>query len=498
MPSYKRPGVYAEEILNPSSAVSAPSTGVGAFVAAHGRGPTVPTLVSSWTEFLNRFGGFGSQTQYLPYAVHQFFSNGGSFAYVWRAVGAGAVKATRTLLDVGGVNSALRIDALNEGTWGNSINVDVVLTGVDRFDLVVRFGGTTDGFVVERWADMSVTNTDSRYFPNVVNSPLSGSRYIAVTDLGIAAVPGPANRPAAQAATSLAAGADGAAPSATELSTSVALLDTVSGPLVLNLPGVFDTTVLTTTLAYAAARADVFVVVDAQVGRTAAQYVTYANSLASAYGACYGPWVYVADPSSNSPGATRLVPPGGAVVGNYLRTDATRGIHKAPAGTDARISGAIAVETRFTNTEQDTLTDGLVNVIRQLPGLGIVIFGARTLRSGYADKYVPTRRTLSYIRKAVQDGTRWAVFEPNDATLWQGINARITAFLIQLWQQGALRGGSVAEAFYVKCDGENNPLSSIQQGVVNIEIGVALQFPAEFVVVRIGQWEGGASAVERV
>lgn len=496
MPSYLRPGVYAEEVLNPSSAISSPSSGIAAFMAAHGRGPAVPTLIESWTQYLNLFGGFGASNQYLPFALHSYFTNGGRAAYVNRILGTGAIKATRTLMDRAGAPIAtLRVDALNEGTWANALYVDITDLGLDRFNLTVKFGGTSDAFVVERWADLSMVDSDSRYAPSIINSLTAGSTYISVVDLASATV-APADRPALGTSLVLAGGVDGAAPTVGQQQAAISLLDPVDGPLTINLPGVYDTAVVATALSYAEARGDSFVVIDSQDGRTAAQLVAYANTFTSAYGAVYGPWVYVSDPSSSSPGALKKVPPGSAVAGIYARTDTLRGVHKAPAGTDARIAGAVAIETKFTNTELDTLNSGLVNAIRHLPGIGIAVFGARTCRNTAADRYVPTRRTLSYIRKALVDGTRWAVFEPNDRALWAGINSTLTQFLLRMWQQGALRGGSAREAFYVKCDSENNTPASIQAGTVNIEVGVALQFPAEFVVIRIGQWEGGASAVE--
>lgn len=494
MPSYKRPGVYAEEVLSPTSAILQPNVGVAAFVAAFGRGPTTPTLVESWSQYTALFGGFGLATQYLPFTLHQFFSNGGRQAWVTRVLGTGAVKATRTLLDRAGTPVAtLRVDALNEGAWGNNIFIDITDSGTTRFNLIVKYGGTTDAFVVERWTDLSMVDNDARYAPSIINSPTAGSTYISVTDL-VSATVAPTDRPSVQAGTTMAAGADGAAPTPTQMSTAVALLDQVNGPLTINLPGVIDTTVLTATMSYVDARGDAFLVVDTDQNLTAAQAVSYAATFTSSNAAVYYPWLYVGDPSSNSPGAIKKIPPGGGVVGQYARVETLRGIHKAPAGVDTRLAGVVAVETKLTSTDLDTLNPGNVNAIRQLPGVGIAIFGARTTNNTSTDRYVSVRRTLNYIRKSLLDGTQWAVFEPNDSTLWGGLRQRIERFLLQMWQRGALRGASAKEAFYVKCDADNNPPASIAAGQVNIEVGVALQFPAEFVVIRIGQWEGGGTA----
>jgi len=134
-----------------------------------------------------------------------------------------------------------------------------------------------------------------------------------------------------------------------------------------------------------------------------------------------------------------------------------------------------------------------VNAINYVTGSGIVVMGARTLKGGAIDKYVPVRRTLIYLRKSMTDLTQFAIFEPNDEKLWRRINASLDGFLRDFWRQGGLRGSSPAQAFFVKCDATNNPQSSIDNGYVNIEVGVALQRPAEFVVIKISQFDGGST-----
>jgi len=495
MPSYKRPGVYAEEVLSLSQAISNPTSGTAAFVAAFHRGPVVPTLVESWNEFLTLYGGFAGATEYLPFAVYQFFSNGGRQAYILRVAGTGAVKASRTIND--STNPSLRIDAENPGTWGGQIYVETQAAGTGRFNLIVRYGGTGDDKIVERWLDLSMVDNDARYAPSIINSITAGSSYIRVADLNSASAD---QTPVATSAVALTTvvGVNGTV-AASDIQTAIPLFDTVDGPLTINIPGADAAhAAQTTLLAYCAARGDCFAVIDPAMGQTVSSISAAATALASAWGAVYYPWVYVADPSSNSPGAIKLVPPGGSVIGQYAQTDATRGIFKAPAGIANRIVGAVGVEARLTNTDLDTLNTGLVNAIRQMPGAGVVIMGARTLKSSASDRYVPTRRTLNFIRKALLDGTRWAVFEPNDATLWGGISTSIQQFLLALWQRGGLRGTTASEAFYVRCDSSNNTPQDIASGQVNIEVGVALQYPAEFVVIRIGQWEGGATATVTV
>jgi phage tail sheath protein FI len=195
-----------------------------------------------------------------------------------------------------------------------------------------------------------------------------------------------------------------------------------------------------------------------------------------------------------SSASTRPVGAGGAVIGLIASTDASRGVFKAPAGLTARIGGAVSVSA-LTNAELDSLNSAAapVNAIRFISGSGIVVMGSRTIKAGYVDRYVPVRRTLIYLRKAMVDLTQFAIFEPNDPSLWRRIDSALSSFLTNFWSQGGLRGNTPAEAFFVKVDAGNNTQATIDNGEVHIEIGVALQRPAEFIIIKIGQFDGGTT-----
>jgi phage tail sheath protein FI len=218
---------------------------------------------------------------------------------------------------------------------------------------------------------------------------------------------------------------------------------------------------------------------------------------ASSYAAVYYPQISIADPTLGVGGAsnsTILLGAGAAVAGLYSSTDASRGVFKAPAGLQARLAGAVAVPI-LTNDELDSLNAAAapVNAIKFVSGSGIVVMGAKTLKPGYIDKYVPVRRTLIYLRKALTDLTEFAIFEPNDTALWRRLDSTVSSFLTNFWSQGGLAGTTPASAFFVKVDATNNPQSSIDNGEVHIEVGVALQRPAEFVIIKIGQFDGGTT-----
>ena len=221
------------------------------------------------------------------------------------------------------------------------------------------------------------------------------------------------------------------------------------------------------------------------------------SSTASSQAAVYYPRLYISDPTLGlgaATGQTKLVGAGGAVVGLYAATDASRGVFKAPAGLQARLAGAVSVK-KLTNAELDLANSSAapVNAIKFVSGTGIVVMGARTLKAGYVDKYVPVRRTLIYLRKSATDLTEFALFEPNDDFLWRRVKATLGSFLTNFWSQGGLVGASPAEAFFVRCDASINPQALIDNGELHIEIGVALQRPAEFVIIKIGQFNGNTT-----
>lgn len=206
------------------------------------------------------------------------------------------------------------------------------------------------------------------------------------------------------------------------------------------------------------------------------------------YGAYYYPWLRIANPFN--PSETITTAPSGHVAGIWARTDATRGVHKAPANEVVR--GALGVTHVITQQEQEVLNPAGVNVIRFFTREGVLVWGARTVADGSSEwRYLNVRRLFNMIEESIATSTRWIVFEPNDRTLWKSIRRDISAFLMRLWQAGALMGRTPEEAFFVKCDDETNPPHNIDAGIVTTLIGVAPVKPAEFIIFQISQYEGG-------
>ena len=150
----------------------------------------------------------------------------------------------------------------------------------------------------------------------------------------------------------------------------------------------------------------------------------------------------------------------------------------------------------ITSREQELLNPVGINAIRAFSGRGIRVWGARTLSSDPSWRYLNVRRLFNYMEESILNGTQWVVFEPNDDALWARIRRTISAFLVNEWRKGALFGLTPDEAFFVKCDRENNPAEGIDAGQVVCEIGIAPVKPAEFVIFRLSQFSGGASLVE--
>lgn len=581
MATYSRPGVYVQETLNPiAPIVGASSATVASFVGAADKGPTTPTLISSWSQYITLFGGWNTiANNNLPLAVYMYFSNGGNQAYILRVPGSGAAAATRTLSDqAGSPVTTLSLTAANVGSWGNGLNVTVSpsavgvatalvtaasatggvvtytannsftagqvvsITGLSTtafnltnvviasatatqftvsnaatgtavtlangtastqatyFNLAVYSGGTTASSLVEQWPNLTMKSTDPRYAVNVINQ---NSKYLTAVDLGSSSA-SPLNNPASVTNQSLSTGSDGSAVTGSTIVSyafgSPSPLDVVKNSLVINVAGYTDAATVNSAISYAVTRQDGFVVIDG-INDTAANQLTLAASYtATSFAAVYYPQITIADPTvgAGAPaGATKTIGAGGAVAGLYASTDASRGVFKAPAGLNARLAGAVAV-TPLSNADLDSLNsaNAAVNAIRYIPGAGIVVFGSRTLQAGFVTQYVPVRRSLIYIEKALTDLTRFAIFEPNDSRLWARLDATVSNFLNTFWAQGGLAGTNSANAYFVKCDADNNPQSSIDNGYVNIQVGVALQRPAEFVVINIGQFDGGTTITQ--
>jgi uncharacterized protein len=539
---YTYPGVYVEEIPSGVHPIAGVSTSETAFVDTFARGPVEdPKRVTSFEEFEAAFGGLSAGSE-ASYGIHQYFMNGGGAAWIVRVTGDGG--ATSTLALTGG----LTVNASSEGAWGDNVQVGVVheppaaAEGEEEeepeepeggeeeeeepeggeeeeepaeepaapaaFTLVVRevaqVGSATQVVASEVYTGLNLTAGDPRNAVDVVNR---SSRLVQLVAADDATRPPQTGTGAATSATALRApvsaeftpldnGADGGAPTQTQIIDGVESLDTIL-PFIFNilcLPGAAalgDTRAATYDEAAEYCRDKrAFLIVDPPPDATR-DTILDAKPAASENAAIYYPRVEIPDPLTG--GLPRRIGPSGTVAGIYARTDTARGVWKAPAGTEAAIGGVTLVD-KLTDEQNGQLNIMGVNVLRSFPIYGNVVWGARTLKGADMQasewKYVPVRRTALYIEESLYQGLKWVVFEPNDEPLWSQIRLNVGSFMHSLFRQGAFAGGSPRDAYFVKCDKDTTTQADVDRGIVNIVVGFKPLKPAEFVVLRIQQIAG--------
>lgn len=261
-------------------------------------------------------------------------------------------------------------------------------------------------------------------------------------------------------------------------------------------------------LEYCETRKDRFAILDGPIVSDGAMNIPASQK---GFGAIYVPWLKITKPSwfvgdqdhikVSGPNRRKVikteknelfVPPSGHVAGIMARVDTERGVHKAPA--NELVMGITGLSQNINRLEQAQYNDRGINVIREFKDRGIRVWGARTLatKSNPEWKYINVRRLFIMIEQSIMVGSQWAVFEPNDHTLWKKLTRDVRSYLMRVWRSGALFGQTPEEAFYVKCDDETNPRYLIDAGQVNVQVGICPVKPAEFVIFTIGQWDGGA------
>jgi phage tail sheath protein FI len=266
--------------------------------------------------------------------------------------------------------------------------------------------------------------------------------------------------------------------------------------MLFNLVGQTSATIVNNAITVMEARGNSMLIVDTPLTATTADQLATSVSgyTKSSYAAVYGPALKMFDPKKTGAAAIRNTYSGGAVLGAMIRSEVARGIAKAPAGYGLDVRNVYGLLATLTEGEQGTLyKNSQINLFNLVPGVGVVINGARTLARNTSDKFITVRRSMNYLKDVVKEKTAFAMFEPNDQRLWTDISVRLTALLTTFWATGGLKGNTASEAFYVICNSSNNTQADIEDGRVNVTIGVALQSPAEFVVITISQWTGGST-----
>jgi phage tail sheath protein FI len=547
MPEYLAPGVYVEEIEIGAKPIEGVSTSTAGFLGETERGPVAAKLVTNFEEFRRVYGGYLSNS-FLPYAMEGFFSNGGKRCFIARIVGTGSKYASLEVVGKPGASPAapaapapaepaekakgggaepakkggakngtavFMLKTVGPGDWGNRAAVkieDASLSGMnpDLFKMTVVYWKDEPPVPIVDPTDPTKEKDPNRREPVVVEiydnlspDPSSSDNYekrindisvlVEITRLGD-------GRPVNTGFKFLLDGKDGAAVTLQDYKgrsgpepgneTGLLAFNEVDDISIVCAPNETDIQGLTGALVeHSELMKDRFTIIQAPQG--AGPIGKLMPPTDSKYAAFYYPWIKVMDPLTQKP---KLVPPGGHIAGVYARSDIERGVHKAPA--NEVLKGVTGLQFALSKAKQDILNPRGVNCVRVFTGRGIRVWGARTISSDPLWKYVNVRRLFLFLDESIEKGTQWVVFEPNNEKLWARVKQTITQFLTGVWKTGALMGTTPAEAFFVKCDRTTMTQDDIDNGRLICVIGVAPTKPAEFVIFRIAQWQGGSAATE--
>ncbi|MEO5577210.1 MAG: phage tail sheath subtilisin-like domain-containing protein [Gaiellaceae bacterium] len=497
------PGVYVEELPSGVRTITGVATSITAFVGSALRGRIdEPVTITSYADFERIFGGLWVEST-LGYAVRDFYRHGGSMAIVVRVH---KPKANDTAsISLGAGTRQVALEAASPGAWGLKLDATIDDQVKDTSDATLFNLTVTDSDPVMGKTEVFRNVSFAVGSPRRVDLVLAAESTL-VRMTGALPTQPQSSFPVTQAAAN---GNDG--------NPLDKLLYTTGANLRANKKGLYalekvdlvnlvvvppytagndvDSDVLADTISYATERRAVVVmgppaawltIGDAETGATAASFTSSKNA------AVYFPRIRQLDPLRDDQLGT--FSPAGAIAGVIARTDATRGVWKAPAGLEATLSGVAELAVPLTDLEIGRLNPLGVNCLRAAPAAGHVVWGARTregsdrLTSEW--KYLPVRRTALFLEESLYRGTQWVVFEPNDAPLWAQIRLNVGAFMNNLFRQGAFAGTTPREAYFVKCDAESTTQDDVNLGIVNIIVGFAPLKPAEFVVLKLQQMAG--------
>jgi hypothetical protein len=531
------PGVYIQEVPSGVRTIVGVSTSITAFVGRAAMGPTNdPQLLTGYEDYERRFGGLAVDCP-MSYAVRDFYLAGGSLALVVRVTHDDAHAATITLS--GGARGNLVLEASSDGEWGNRLSAAVdhdtdralpraspAATDDTRFNLAVRYqpDASAEEFEIESFRAVSTEPDDPRYLPRVLERE---SAFVRVSGSM------PDSRPPSHVTVSgftrtinwvdadTDSGSDGSDLEAGDVigerepKTGIYALARADLFNILCIPPlVRDTTAFPSTytavtpevwqaaLSYCVQRRAMLVVDPdpawgASVDGAVDNAIDGRNDLdltgpAARNAALYFPCLRMVDPLRERRVDTFV--PSGMIAGIIARTDASRGVWKAPAGLDAALGGVRDLQVNLNDLENGQLNPLGINCLRSFGINGRVVWGARTMRGADASadeyKYLPVRRLALWLEESLYRGLKWAVFEPNDEPLWAQVRLNVGAFMQGLFRQGAFQGPTAREAYFVRCDAQTTTQNDINLGILNVIVGFAPLKPAEFVVIRIQQMAG--------
>lgn len=516
-PTY--PGVYIQEVPSGVRTITGVATSITAFIGRARRGPVDdPVRIQSFIDYERRFGGLWREST-MSYAVQQFFEHGGTDAIIIRVFnGDQAANTAAIALPTG----ALTLEASSPGDWGNALRAYVDHDTRDPSDAnlfnlrIEELEAPGSDTVVSTETFLNVSIVDGA--PRDVASVLEQQSTLVWVRGDVNARPDETPNPVN------ADGTGGNGDPITEAQVTGGSQEDREGLYALEDVDLFNLLCIpppTRTSDWYDAATDTYqvwddaatycqdrramLIIDPPAAWTAnpvtaiSTAVNGVNGLRAFVGnarainaAVYFPRLRMADPLNEN--RTRAFAPSGAVAGIIARTDAQRGVWKAPAGLDAALAGLRGFTYKMTDDENGDINPLGLNGLRSFPVNGNVVWGARTLagadRLGSEWKYIPVRRLALFIEETLYRGTQWVIFEPNDEPLWAQIRLNVGAFMHDLFRKGAFQGSSPREAYFVKCDSDTTTQTDIDRGIVNLLVGFAPLKPAEFLIIQISQIAG--------
>lgn len=472
--NYTAPDVYVKDVVSGASPAQQASSTIGVMLGVTRSGLIgEPQLISSFTEFIELYAN-GLDSPYingqdLSYSVRGFYENGGKELYIVRVASKTAKKSKVTMTK----NAGLKFTAKYEGTAGDLIGVtiskseDFEATTNEIFDVSIEVGTSDSATINEVTFETIVDaiNANQKAKEWLVAEKVSGTPLTKLEEEGAY----------------LAEGNDGIADLTNtgfiDALETVSVLDDVS---MLAVPGKVGAVMDDAIMSYCDNH-KIFPFLDMPAGSAVKEAKDYRKSISAKGGILAYPWGKMNDPLTNE---LRTTPSCGHTMGVYVRTITERGVHKAPAGVDARIRGFVAMERKLTQADVGQLNAVGVVCITSRPNAGLVIWGARALTSDPTMRYVSDVMINYNLTKTLLNSTQFAVFEPNDPNLWSRVKATCQGILETMRLSGALKG-TADEAYYVQVDEANNTDTTINNGYLNIMIMYAPVKPAEFIVIKL-------------
>lgn len=537
-PTY--PGVYIEEISSGVHTITGVATSITAFIGRAMRGPTGgPVTINNFGDYERQFGGLWMNST-MSFAVRDFFLNGGSQAVIVRLHKDAKPAEIRIPTGSAEPNDEIHLEAANPGSWGDKLSVKIDYdTKPDPDNILFNLTISEENGATEKFLNVTTDNTKARYLPRVLEQ---NSQLMRVKkDSGNYIIPGiptirpvtsgsvitplspPASPPMSPVAVAI-PGSDGNPITDSDIFSGDSMRTDKKGLYELENTDLFNllcippyadsqggipsqgepatdvtTGLIAEAVAYCRGRRAMFLV-DPHSSWTAKKaaidsFMAAANAYPgtnSNYAALFFPRLM--QPNLLRDNQVEEFVPCGAVAGIFSRTDAQRGVWKAPAGLEATLAGVPQISVSLTDPENGELNQLGINCLRAFPVYGRLVWGSRTLegadRLASEWKYISVRRTALFIEESLYRGSKWIVFEPNDEPLWSQIRLNFGAFMHNLFRQGAFQGTTPKEAYLVKCDKETTTQNDINRGIVNILVGFAPLKPAEFVFITIQQLAG--------